>query len=537
MALRRSFLLGLLLLVASLAHAKGAAQCNGMPPLGRGTFPKGFIFGGASSAYQIEGGVEYKGKSVWDNFTHQYPEMVADGSNGDIAIDSYNRYQEDVDALKAIGMDAYRFSIAWTRILPHGNLRGGINKDGIRYYNDLINEIISKGMKPFATLFHWDSPQDLEDEYGGFLNKSIVQDFSDFANICFNEFGDRVKYWITFNEPWTYSNMGYAMGVFAPGRCSKYEAGKCAVGDSGTEPYIVTHHILLAHAATVKLYRMRYQECQKGVIGMTLNCDWQLPYSNSTADIDAAKRAVDFMYGWYMNPTTFGEYPDSMRANAGDRLPHFTKEESDSLRGSYDFVGVNYYTTMYAADIPQSVKLNISFTTDSRANLTAVRNGIPIGPQAGSSWLYVYPLGIYDLLTYTKEKYNDPVIYITENGVDEVNDESLPLIQALNDTMRVDFYCQHLIYVHQAICEGVDVRGYFAWSILDNFEWNEGYTVRFGLIFVDYKNDLTRVRKKSAYWFSQLLKNGGHKKILKSPLVRAGGALVAPDKVLKLSVE
>ncbi|XP_077254150.1 beta-glucosidase 12-like isoform X2 [Tasmannia lanceolata] len=527
MALLRSFLL-----VTSLACAKGSAQCNGMT-LSQGIFPKGFIFGAATSAYQIEGGVEYKGQSIWDNFTHKYP---AAGSNGDIALDSYHRYKEDVDVLKMLGMDAYRFSIAWTRILPHGNLRGGVSKEGINYYNSLIDEIISNCMKPVVTIFHFDSPQDLEDEYDGFLNKKIVDDFYDFANICFNEFGDRVKHWITLNEPNIFSDMGYALGLCAPGRCSKFEAGNCTVGDSATELYLVVHHLLLAHAATVKLYRKRYQGCQKGIIGMVIDVTWMLPYSNSPADIDAAQRSLDFTYGWLMDPISFGEYPASMRAMVRHRLRKFTKEESDLLRGSYDFIGLNYYTTNYPADIPESVKVNISYTTDSRANLTGTRNGFLIGPQAASSWLYIYPRGIYDLLTYTKEKYNNPVIYITENGVDELRNDSLPLFEDLNDNMRIESYCQHIKYVHQAIGEGVDVRGYFAWALVDDFEWNTGYTVRFGLAFVDYNNDLKRIPKESAYWFSQLLEKDGHKQIVNAPRVGCGGE-VAQDKLLMHALE
>jgi beta-glucosidase len=254
---------GLLLLpFLLLAAASGAAyDAASTPPISRKSFPDGFVFGTASSAYQYEGGATEggRGPSIWDTFTHQHPEKIADRSNGDVAVDSYHLYKEDVRLMKDMGMDAYRFSISWSRILPNGSLSGGINREGVNYYNNLINELLSKGMQPYGTLFHWDSPQALEDKYEGFLSPNIVNDFKDYADVCFKEFGDRVKRWITFNEPWTFCSSGYAVGFAAPGRCSPWDLGRCSVGDSGREPYIVAHHQLLAHAETVRLYREKYQ--------------------------------------------------------------------------------------------------------------------------------------------------------------------------------------------------------------------------------------------------------------------------------------
>ncbi|XP_039120839.1 beta-glucosidase 12-like isoform X2 [Dioscorea cayenensis subsp. rotundata] len=434
-------------------------------------------------------------------------EKIANGDNGDVAIDSYHRYKEDVKIMKDMGLDAYRFSISWTRILPNGSLSGGINKEGVNYYNNLINELISNGLKPFVTLFHWDSPQALEDKYGGFLSENIVADFQDYAEVCFKEFGDRVKHWITFNEPWSYSAGGYANGTEAPGRCSSYESEHCTAGDSGTEPYIVAHHQLLAHAAAVAMYRLNYQADQKGKIGITLNSNWFIPFSKSILDIAAAKRSLDFMYGWFMDPLVFGDYPFSMRAYVGNRLPKFTEEQSKLVQGSFDFIGLNYYTSNYAQNIPFSKTVNISYSTDIHAQQSGDRNGVLIGPKAASDWLYVYPPGIRNLLLYTKMKYKNPVIYITENGVDEYNNATLSLEEALKDDMRIDFYNKHLFFVNMAIKEGVDVRGYFAWSLLDNFEWTNGYTVRFGINYVDYKDGLKRYPKSSTKWFTKFLKN------------------------------
>ncbi|RDX87881.1 Beta-glucosidase 12, partial [Mucuna pruriens] len=396
-------------------------------------------------------------------------------------------------------MDAYRFSISWSRILPR-KLGGGINKEGVEYYNNLINELLDNGLEPYVTLFHWDLPQTLEDEYGGFLSPRIVEDFRDYAELCFKEFGDRVKHWITLNEPWSYSRGGYAIGIFAPGRCSKWLNPNCTGGDSGKEPYLASHYQLLAHAAAVQVYKNNYQVSQNGVIGITLLSHWFVPFSNDKLDEEAAQRALDFMY---MEPLTSGEYPKSMRSLVGKRLPKFSEEEAKLLSGSFDFLGLNYYTANYAANAPSPKP---SYVTDSNANLTTDRNGIPIGPPTASDWLYVYPKGIKELLLYIKEKYNNPLIYITENGMGEATDPTLPLEETLKDTQRIDYYYDHLFYLQSAMRDGVNVKGYFAWSLLDNFEWNNGYAVRFGMNFVDYKNNLKRHHKHSANWFSDFLK-------------------------------
>ncbi|KAB1224247.1 Beta-glucosidase 12 [Morella rubra] len=476
--------------------------------LNRSSFPAGFIFGTASSSYQYEGAAKEggKGPSVWDIYTHRYPSKITDRGNGDVAIDQYHRYKEDVEIMKEMGLDAYRFSISWTRILPNGKLRGGVNREGVKYYNNLINELLAKGLKPFVTLFHWDLPQALEDEYGGFLSPQIVIDFRDYTEVCFKEFGDRVKHWITLNEPTGYSRGGYEFGALAPGRCSNWEGLNCTGGNSGTEPYLVTHHQLLAHAAAVKLYKQKYQARQKGSIGITLVAGWMVPYSKASSDRNAALRALDFSFGWLMDPLTNGDYPPSMRSLVGNRLPKFSRDESKIVNGSFDFIGLNYYTSNYAANARLSVSGNASYTTDMRVNVSTERNGIPIGPKAASDWLYVYPRGIHDLLLYIQKKYNSPLIYITENGIDELNIVSMSLEEALLDNHRIAYYQDHLSYLHRAIKNGVKVKGYFAWSLLDNFEWVSGYTLRFGINFVDYKNGLKRHPKLSAHWFKKFLR-------------------------------
>ncbi|CAL9026413.1 unnamed protein product [Prunus brigantina] len=416
----------------------------------------GFIFGTTSAAYQYEGAVKEggRGPSIWDTYTHNHSERIVDGSNGDVTVDQYHRYKEDVVIMKNTGLDAYRFSISWSNLLPNGKL----------------------SLKPFVTIFHWDLPQALEDEYGGFLSRNIVDHFRDYAELCFKEFGDRVKHWITMNEPYTVSHHGYAIGCHAPGRCSTWQNLNCTGGNSATEPYLVTHHQLLAHAAVVRLYKDEYQAVQNGSIGITLASHWFEPASEATKDINAAFRSLDFMC---MDPLSTGDYPHSMRSLVGERLPKFTEEQSKLLNGSFDFIGINYYTARYSSDASDIIYVHTSYLTDPHVNVTTELNGVPIGPKT-SDWLYVYPKGIHDLILYIKEKYNDPIIYITENGVDEFNDPKVSLQEALNDTNRIDYYYRHLCYLQASIKNGAKVKGYFAWSLLDNFEWN--YDTLFGLV-------------------------------------------------------
>ncbi|XP_047327218.1 beta-glucosidase 13-like [Impatiens glandulifera] len=473
--------------------------------MNRRNFPDDFVFGFTSSAGQYEGAAfeDGRGPSIWDKFAHEYPDKIADGSNGDVAIDFYHRYKTDVGILKDIGLDAFRFSISWSRILPYGKISGGVNDQGIKFYNNLIDELLAAGIRPFVTLDHWDIPQALEDEYHSLLSDQFVADFVDYSNICFKEFGDRVKHWITLNEPATFSSGGYADGSLAPGRCSSWL--NCSEGNSATEPYLVTHHHLLAHAAVVKLYRDKYQGNQKGEIGITLGCHWMEPLTDKQEDIEAAQRGVDFALGWFMDPLVYGHYPQTMRDLVGDRLPKFSSQESEMLKGSFDFIGINYYTSNYATVGPKSDPDRLSYLTDSQITITYERDGIPIGPAAASSWLRIYPKGLWELLLYVKNKYGDPTIYITENGMDQVNNATIPLEEALDDDMRIDFYYSHLLYLQKAIADGVKVKGFFGWTFMDCYEWSGGYTVRFGINFVDYNDNLKRYPKMSALWFKKFL--------------------------------
>ncbi|GMH30218.1 hypothetical protein Nepgr_032061 [Nepenthes gracilis] len=498
MAIQR--LLFLFLFPLAMAASSAAAS-----PFNRQSFPPDFMFGAGSASYQYEGAAneDGKGKSIWDVFTTDYPDKISDHSNGNVATDLYHRFKDDIKLMKEIGLDALRFSISWPRILPQGNLSGGINQVGIQHYNNFIDELLTNGIKPFVTLFHWDLPQALEDEYGGFLSYKIVDDFLDYVDLCFKEFGDRVKYWVTLNEPNYFSDYGYAYGSDAPGRCSTY-INNCTAGNSATEPYIVAHNQLLAHAAAVQLYKRRYQKSQNGVIGMSISSNWMVPINRTTSSIRAAARAYDFMTGWFLDPITYGHYPKTMHSIVGNRLPKFTEEQSQILRQSYDFLGLNYYTASYAADDPSFSTTNLSYTTDSHVTLTQEKDGVPIGEPTALDWIYLYPKGLRQMIRYVNWKYKNPLIIITENGVAEANNHSMPLDESLQDYQRIRCHRLHLSYLLKAIKEGANVKGYFAWSLFDNFEWSDGYTYRFGLNFIDFNNEL-RYPKYSAYWFKRFL--------------------------------
>ncbi|CAA2938173.1 beta-glucosidase-like [Olea europaea subsp. europaea] len=417
-------------------HSMFRADSGGIivPTVKRSDFPKDFVFGAATSAYQVEGAwnVQGKGRSNWDVFTMSDPAGIDDGSNGCTAIDQYNLFKDDVDLMKKVGLDSYRLSIAWTRILPGGRICKGICKEGIKYYNDLIDTLLAAGIEPCVTLFHWDVPECLELEYQGFLSDRILPDFCEFAEVCFWNFGDRVKRWITLNEPWSFTVQGYVYGNFPPNRgaTANQDPGIISLinfpihrsrsgtpiptkdGNPGTEPYIVAHNLILAHANAVDIYRKKYQATQGGKIGMTNVAAWYEPYSDKKENIEASSRALQFMLGWFVEPMITGEYPPAMRKNGG------------------------------------------------------------------SDWLYIVPWGIFNLMSYAKETYHDPIIYITEN----VRNILLSNIK------------------------NVRVKGYYAWSLFDNFEWCEGYTVRFGIFLVDFENGrLTRFPKNSALWWMQFL--------------------------------
>lgn len=457
------------------------------------SFPKDFVWGSATSAYQIEGAHEAGGKGphIWDVFAHT-PGKTARGENGDRACDHYNRYPEDIDLMADIGLQAYRFSIAWSRIQPDG--KGAVNQEGIDFYNRLIDNLLAKGITPWVTLHHWDLPAALQFEEDGWLGASTSDHFATYARTCFTHFGDRVKNWITMNESWVMAILGYHDGVFAPGR------------KSDDEPYLVAHNLILGHAKAANIYHREFQHGQGGKIGMTNNCDWRLPLTDDAEDKAAAQRSLEFFLAWFADPLYFGDYPAVMRERLGDRLPHFTEEEQKLIKGSSDFFGLNHYSTMYAAHVPEGkhvenyVYANGGVFADQQVSLTAD----PDWELTDMQWPVV-PWGLRDLLLWISERYDKPPIYITENGCatpDTITGDKV------EDPRRIDYLKGYLGAVHEAIVAGARVEGYFVWSLMDNFEWASGYDKRFGMIYIDFET-LERRMKSSAHWYKQVIAQGG----------------------------
>lgn len=453
-------------------------------------FPENFIWGSATSSYQVEGAwkEDGKGPSIWDVFC-LIPGKVQDGDTGEIACDHYHRIEEDVALMKALGLKAYRFSIAWARILPAG--RGPVNQPGIDFYNKLIDALLAAGIEPWITLYHWDLPAALEFEMDGWLSPEIAGIFADYATICFTHFGDRVKNWITINEAWVVAILGYGHGVFAPGK------------KSNDLPYVAAHNLLLAHAQAVQVYRTKFQQMQKGRIGITNNCDWREPLTDVLADQQAAQRALEFFLAWFADPVYKGDYPEVMKSRLGNRLPAFSAEEKKLLKGSSDFFGLNHYTTMYAADATNvkeegSVYGNGGLSADQEVNLSVDASWKLTDMQ----WAIV-PWGCKKLLQWIAERYDNPEIFITENGC--AFDDQL-IDGKVNDQERIDFFNGYIKAIGEAIDAGVNVRGYFIWSLMDNFEWASGYSKKFGIHYVE-KHSLNRIPKASALWYKNLIAN------------------------------
>ncbi|KAL7609684.1 hypothetical protein Lser_V15G14341 [Lactuca serriola] len=482
----------------------------------RTDFPDNFMFGVGTSAYQIEGSwnVDGKGLSNWDTFTLRHPDKIRGGGNGCVAVDNYRRWKEDVQLLKQMGVNHYRFSIPWSRILPGGKLCMGKSLEGINHYNKLIDELIDNGIQPFVTLFHWDLPNALEEEYMGFLSSKVVDDFVDFADICFWEFGDRVKDWATLNEPYRFTISGYVEGVYPPGR-----GGKGEEGDPETEPYTVSYNLLNCHAAAYRKYEKDYKAHQKGKVGITFDTNFFKPYrgSSNKDDVNAVQYAYDFMFGWFLEPLTKGTWPESMQKFAtsptkkypnGRRLPKFSDDQLAKLIGSYDFLGINYYTANFSQFQAPAPDVRIGYLTDRHYTPSGKdprKN--PIGPVAfEGSWVYLCPEELTKLLLLVKNKYHvTKDIIITENGSQDQNLPDKTFVQVRDDTFRINYIKKHLEAIKNARSLGVNVMGHFVWSFMDSFEWVFGYNSRFGMFYVDYTNNLLRYPKNSAIWYRKFL--------------------------------
>ncbi|XP_042517813.1 beta-glucosidase 11-like isoform X1 [Macadamia integrifolia] len=458
--------------------------------------PPRFVFGAGTSAYQVEGAAFEDGKtpSVWDTFAHS---GRSGENNGDIACDGYHKYKEDVQLMVDTGLEAYRFSISWSRVIPNG--RGSVNPKGVHYYNSLINELLSHGIQPYVTLFHYDVPQALEDEYGGWLSRKIVKDFTAYADVCFREFGDRVSYWTTMNEANVLVLGGYDSGTFPPGRCSSPYGLNCTRGNSTTEPYIAAHNILLAHASAARLYKKKYQAKQNGVIGLNILTSGLVPLTNSTEDVRAAQRVHDFIHGWFLDPLVFGDYPETMKKNVGSRLPFFTPYQSKLVKGSCDFFGLNHYSTMHIKDNPVSLKMTQRDFHEDMAVKSSEQGPLPSGQ------FPIDPAGLQSVLEHLKQVYGNPPVFIHENG--QMTNRNASLDAYLNDTSRVEYLEAFIGGLLQAMRNGSDTRGYFVWSFMDLFELFDGLKSSFGLYYVDFNDpDLKRYAKFSAHWYSNFLK-------------------------------
>ncbi|XP_004293271.1 PREDICTED: beta-glucosidase 47 [Fragaria vesca subsp. vesca] len=474
----------------------------------KGNSQSNFLFGTASSSYQFEGAFLNDGKSLnnWDVFSHK-PGNILDGTNGDIAVDQYHLYQEDLDLMDYIGVNSYRFSISWARILPKGRF-GKVNRAGIDHYNKLIDALLLRGIQPFVTLTHYDIPQELEDRYGAWLSPLLQEDFRYYADICFKFFGDRVKYWSTFNEPNVLAIRGYRSGIYPPSHCS-LPFGNCISGDSEREPFIAAHNIILSHAAAVNVYRTKYQKKQEGSIGIVMNAVWYEPISSSLEDKLAAERAQSFYINWFLDPIVHGRYPAEMHELLGDDLPEFSMFDMEMLKNGLDFIGINHYTSFYSKDCmisPCEPGPGVS-RTEGYALRTAQKDGIYIGEPTAVDWLYVHPQGMEKMVTYIKERYNNTPMFITENGYAEEANSNTTNEEQFNDVKRVEYMRSYLQALADTMrTKGADVRGYFVWSLLDNFEWTSGYTVQFGLHHVDNVT-LKRTPRLSADWYRQFIVN------------------------------
>lgn len=404
--------------------------------------------------------------------------------------------------MASLGIKAYRFSIAWPRILPNGT--GEVNPAGLDFYNHLINTLLRYEIEPWVTLFHWDLPQALEDRYRGWLQIETAYAFREYADVCFRAFGDRVSRWITLNEAWTVAINGYATGIHAPGH------------QSLTEPYIVGHHLLLAHGLAVKAFR-EYQNQNNNATNTTqppgamigiANCgDFRYPLT--VADNATAQRVMEFQMGWFSDPLFFGEYPDVMRQRLRERLPTFSAEQRELLMSHpIDFVGLNYYSALQASTPATPPAMPGYWTSDINAHL----HPHPDWRLNDMGWAVV-PDGLRNMLEWVSQRYDGPLIVVTENGDAEHRD----LVKPLQDVKRQDFLQGHIRAIGQAIEMGVQVGGYFAWSLMDNFEWQFGYTKKFGIVNVDFADkSLRRTPKDSAYWYNRTINERG-KNIHRAP--------------------
>ena len=445
-------------------------------------FPRDFLWGTATSAYQVEGSplADGAGPSIWQRFTHT-PTLVLDGATGDVACDHYRRYLDDVALMRSLGTNAYRFSTSWSRVMPRG--RSTINAAGLDFYDRLVDALLANGIEPLVTLYHWDLPAALDD-LGGWLNPEVAKWFADYASVMFRKLDGRVKMWATLNEPWVVTDGGYLYGALAPGHRGRFEAP------------IASHNLLRSHAEAVKVYRAEGRHR----VGIVVNLEPKYPASDDPEDRAAAQRADAYMNRQYLDPIFLGRYPEELGEIFGEAWPRWPADDLKQIRQPIDFLGVNYYTRSVTRFDRDAWLLQAARVPQKRATYTE------------TGW-EVFAQGLTDTLVWVTQRYGAPVTYVTENGAAFFDPPALEG-DHLADPLRVDYLRKHITAVHAAMARGADVRGYFVWSLLDNFEWSLGYSKRFGIVHVDFETQ-KRTPKDSALFYAKVIAS-------------RGGALTAP---------
>ena len=438
-------------------------------------FPPEFVWGAATSAYQIEGSplADGAGPSIWQRFSHT-PGKTTNGETGDVACDHYNRYRDDVTLMRDLGLNAYRFSISWSRVLPSGT--GQVNQKGLDFYRRLVDALRDAGIRPMATLYHWDLPAALDDR-GGWLNRDVAGWFAEYASVMYRALDDRVEWWATINEPWVVMDGGYLHGALAPGHSNLFEAP------------IVTHNLLRAHGCAVKAYRAE----GKHAIGLVVNLEPKYSASDSEEDLAATQRADAYMNRHYLDPAFRGAYPEEFPDMWGEAWPSFPVEDFEDITAPVDFIGINYYLRGVMKHDPKTIV--------ERATRVRQPNAI----YTTTDW-EVYPDALTRVLLWFRDRYGDTPVYITENG-SAFYDAPTAVSDPVEDPLRVHYLREHLQALRAAMDAGANVRGYFAWSLLDNLEWSLGYTKRFGIVHVDFATQ-KRTLKRSAVVYRDVIRSG-----------------------------
>jgi beta-glucosidase len=439
-------------------------------------FPDGFLWGASTAAYQIEGSplADGAGPSIWHRFVHT-PGLTANGDTGDVACDHYNRYREDVALMKALGLQAYRFSLSWSRVFPQGT--GPINEAGLDFYDRLVDALLEAGIQPLPTLYHWDLPAALDDR-GGWLNPDVAHWFADYGEVMFRRLDGRVKRWATLNEPWVVTDGGYLHGALAPGHKNLFETP------------IAARNLMLTHGAAVK----RYREVGQYEIGLVVNLEPKFPATDSEQDRQAANRSDGYMNRQYLDPAFGLGCPPEMAEIFGLAWRDWTPEELALAAQPIDWLGINYYTRGVMKHDDAMPPVRVAYVRQPHATYTE------------TAW-EVYEQGLTDILLWVKGRYGDVPLYITENG-SAFYDPPAAIDGRVEDPLRVDYLKRHLRAIETAIGKGVDVRGYMTWSLLDNLEWSLGYSKRFGIVHVDFATQ-ERTPKDSARLYSQVIASNG----------------------------